>query len=773
MRTIFTIAKNELKILFYSPVAWLMLIVFCITTGLKFSNLLNGIIKHLTLGYPLTDITYNLFLNDFSGLFPNIQQYLYFFIPLLTMGIMSNETNTGSIKLLFSSPIRNTQIVLGKFLSLSVYGFLLMLPLLLYAGFGYFAIESMDIPPVLTAILGLYFLSCVYFAIGLFMSGLTRYQIIAALGTLSIFAALQYVGKVGQQYDFIRDITYWLSISGRASEFIRGLINSADFLYFVIITSMFLTFAVLQLRFKRSQISLLKRTLSYTLVVLFTLFLGYFSSKPSLVAYYDATRMKSQTLTPNSQNALAELKGKINITTYVNIFANDYTSVLPQYYNNDLARFRPYIRFKPQMRMSYKYYYHDSPGFSNTNPKYAKLSNKEKAQDLAKIFKLNFNYFLSEEEGEQIKGLAEEDYRFTRIVETEGGCTVRLRNYEDMMRDPSEAEITAAIKTLTVKAPKVGFLSDRGERDIFGRTDPDYYSFAKSLTFRYALISQGFETVALNLINNKIPDDIDILVIADPKSEYSSEEIVEITRYINSGGNLLIAVKPNRVHLLNPISELLGINFTEGTLVQQSKNYAPDLIFGSLTTDGANLSKAYAKMYAEKQKIAFPGTVGIKYNGEKGFETKAIVASDIETTDSTLCWNEVNTKYFDDETPKFDPEKGEQSLLGIPLVLNMERTINNRSQRIVVMGSADCISNGEFQVSRIGVQTDNYNLITESFRWFTHGEFPIDASRESGPDNKLKVDVSDRKMIKRTFSLIIPSILAFFGMIILIRRRNH
>lgn len=776
MKTIFEIAKNELKILFYSPIAWLMLIVFAVQTGIQFADIFNSIVKSFGLGYAMGGgITEAIYSDDFMGFLPRIQQYLFLYIPLLTMGIMSRESNTGSIKLLFSSPINNYQIVVGKYVALAAYNFILMMPLLVYALFGLFTIESMDIFLVLTGILGLYLLACTYSAIGLFMSGLTTYQTVAAIGTLAVLAALTYVGIVGQAIPFVRDITFWLCISGRASEFIRGLICSEHFLYFIIISAMFLSFAVLQLRYKRSKVASLYKAGSYIGVILIIIVVGYISSRPSLMAYYDSTQMKSQTLTKNSQDVISKLKGELTITTYVNLFANDYTSVLPQYYNSDLKAYRSYMRFKPDIQMKYQYYYHESPGFQISTPKDSHLTNKERAERLSNVYKLNFKYFMSDKESEQIHGLAEEDYRFTRIIETEDGRSVRLRNYLDNMRVPLEAEITAAMKRLTVKPPKVGFLTGHNERSIDGQTDADYYTFAKSLTFRYALISQGFDTQALSINNDsKIPSDVDILVISDPKSEYNETEVAEINRYIFEGGNLLIATKPDRTHFLRPIVEQLGIGYIDGVLVQKNENFAPDLIFGNITKEGALLSKTFMTMSAKKEKITFPGTSGINYQGDRGFTSIPIVATDSIVSDSTLCWSERNTKNFEDEVPELNPSDNEEMLTSVPLALAMERNVNEKRQRIIVMGSADCISNGEFSVNRLGVNTNNYALITESFRWFTNREFPIDTSREAGPDNELKyMDISSRKTIKNMFSFVIPGILAFMGIILIVRRKNH
>lgn len=776
MKVIFEIAKNELKILFFSPVAWLMLVVFTVQTGLQFADIFNGLISQFALGHASEgDLTSYIYSNTYFGLFTRVQQFLYLYIPLLTMGIMSRETSTGSIKLLFSSPISNSQIATGKYLSLVIFNLFLMVPLLLCVMFGTFTIEAMDIPLVLTGVMGLYLLACTYSAVGLFMSGLTAHQTVAAIGTFATLAALTYVSQVGQAIPLVRDITYWMGITGRASEFIRGLISSEDLLYFIIISAMFLSLSVLQLKYKRSRSSFSGRMGSYMAVLSIAVFIGYLSSRPSLMAYYDSTRLKTQTLTTPSKDVLAQLKGKMSITTYANIFANDYVSVLPQQYNQDLEVYRPYIRFKPDIKMRYEYYYHPSSGFENTNPKHAQLTLKERAEKLANVYKLNFNRFLAEDKVKEIEGLAEEEYRFTRIIKTVDGCTSHLRNYDDMAKVPFESEITAAMKRLIMKPPKVGFLADHQERSIEGRGDADYHTFAKSLTFRYALVSQGFDTEPVSLMNGqKIPDDIDILVIADPKTAYTGLEIEEISRYIHSGRNLLIASKPGRADLLQPLVEPLGVGFIAGTMVQENVNFAPDLIFGNVSREGAELAKSYREMLRQNTKITFPGVSGLTYQTDEGFIVKPVIITDGVVTDSTRSWNELETKNFNDEVPQFNPDAGEKLLVSVPLMLSLERVINERLQRIIVMGSADGISNGEFAVQRMGMETNNYALITESFRWFTQGAFPIDTSREKSPDNALMhVQNRDRKRIKAAFGFVIPSVLAFMGLILIVRRKNH
>lgn len=121
------------------------------------------------------------------GLFPNMLVHLYLYIPLLTMGLMSREYSSGSIKLLYSSPVSSIQIIFGKFLSMMIYSLILVGILFLFVGFTAWNVPSFDMSLALSGLLGIYLVICSYAAIGLFMSCLTSYQVVAAVATLGLW----------------------------------------------------------------------------------------------------------------------------------------------------------------------------------------------------------------------------------------------------------------------------------------------------------------------------------------------------------------------------------------------------------------------------------------------------------------------------------------------------------------------------------------------------------------------------------------------------------
>ena len=130
MRAIYKIAKTELQMLFYSPIAWLLLLCFVFQTVFFYTGMLESFVLDVENSGRTYWCSLRLFIRGYggsSGLWPSVVNILYLYIPLLTMGVISKELSSGSIKLLYSSPISNTHFVLGKFLAMVVYAFLLTL----------------------------------------------------------------------------------------------------------------------------------------------------------------------------------------------------------------------------------------------------------------------------------------------------------------------------------------------------------------------------------------------------------------------------------------------------------------------------------------------------------------------------------------------------------------------------------------------------------------------------------------------------------------------
>ena len=168
-----SIAASELRLIFSTPVAWVMLTIFTVLCGMTFADVVRLHVETLAAGRHISFLTQSIFTSDELGLFLEVKGYLYLFIPLVSMGMISRDLGSGTYKLLYSSPVSDLQMVAGKFLAMVGYGLSMMAVLTVFVCYGCYAIVSPDVPLLLCGMLGLFFLLCTYSAIGIFMSSLT------------------------------------------------------------------------------------------------------------------------------------------------------------------------------------------------------------------------------------------------------------------------------------------------------------------------------------------------------------------------------------------------------------------------------------------------------------------------------------------------------------------------------------------------------------------------------------------------------------------------
>ncbi|WP_065220359.1 MULTISPECIES: Gldg family protein [Butyricimonas] len=761
MRMIYKIAKTELQMLFYSPVAWLVLIIFTFQCGLIFTGTVTMIEKQQAMGYDPSYISSNLF----SRLFGEVYRYFFLYIPLLTMGLVSKDLAGGTMKLLYSSPMTNAQIVLGKYLSMVLFALVLVSILVAYMIFSLFTVEHFDVLQIFTGIFGFFLLICTYAAVGLFFSTLSSYQIISAVATLVFLTFLNYVDRIWQDIDFVRDVTFWLSLPRHAWTFISGMICSEEIAYFITFPAMFVWFSIVRLSSRVQRSSWVQGLMKYAGVFLLMGLIAYVSSRPALMGYLDMTREKSLTLTPHSQEIVKKLNGGLTITTYSNLLDDDFMKALPQYQNSDMYQFREYLRFKPEIKMKYVYYY-DS--VMNTKEKgfLSDLPMEKRARQIAASFKIKFSRYLNPEQIKQIIDLTPEDNRFVRQVERESGEKMFLRQFDDMMRDPGEAEISAAFKRMVMELPTVGFLTGHGERNINRYRDRDYASFAQNKRFRYALLNQGFDVKEV-MLNEDIPTLINILVIADMQQPLTGEEMERLQRYIDRGGNLFIVGESSRQALMNPLVEQFGVEFVEGVLVKPTEDFQPDLVLSQPTEEARELSYFFGTMKDWRMSATMPGATGLTYSTDKGFKVMPILL-----TDSTGVWNELETTNFIDSTVCYNPARGEVEQQYTTL-LGLSRPMGEREQKIVILGDADCISNVELFKPREGIEGGNFYIILGSFQWLSDGEAPVDVRRPKSIDNKLFLGKTGVAVTEIVFKWMVPVGLLLAAIFVWFRRRGR
>lgn len=237
--------KKEMRLFFGSPVAYVVFTFFLLISGWFFSQifLYYSDISMRSFMQPGMAQNLNITENVMRPLFTNMSVVLLFFIPMLTMRLFAEEKKSGTIELLLTYPIRDGEVLAGKFLAAgALYAILLGLTLLYPGLIAYFT--RVEWGPILTGYLGLLLTGATFLAIGLLVSSLTENQIVAGFGTFGILLGLWIIGW-GAEFagGNLRTVLQYLSITEHMDTFSRGLIDTKDVVYYAsaIAIALFLT----------------------------------------------------------------------------------------------------------------------------------------------------------------------------------------------------------------------------------------------------------------------------------------------------------------------------------------------------------------------------------------------------------------------------------------------------------------------------------------------------------------------------------------------------
>lgn len=767
MRVIYKIARTELQMLFYSPIAWLLLLCFVIQTGSFFSGVYAGFVNNMEEWGRSYSSSRELFisLRGGPGLWTLVQGFLYYYIPLLTMGVVSKELSSGSIKLLYSSPISSTQIILGKFLAMVLYSLLFMAILFMYVVFAWCTVENFEAGWVLTGLLGVFLLMCTYMAVGIFVSSLTSYQIIAAVGTFVVLMLLSMVGGIGQHYDFVRDITYWLSIDGRAHTFVQGMLCSEDLIYFPVIIAMFLALTIIRLNAIRQKQAFSITFRKNMVVIGLVCIVAWVSSRPLLMVYYDATFNKQNTLTPNSQEIVNLLDGDMTITSYVNVLDRDYCMyTYPGFIIGNRNEFKKYTRFKPEIDLKVVYYYAEVEKY-RAEGKYEEKSAWQQAKEMCEQNDWDSTWLKTPDEVDKMVDLSVEGHTFIRQIERENGQKEWLRAFNHGTKFPQEAEVTAAFKRMVMKLPRVGFVKGHNERDLHSE-DMSGYSFIYDRKVQFALWNQGFDMEEITL-DRQVPEEMDILIIADMWSELTPEEEASLRAYIDRGGNLFVLGEPRRREVVNPmLREFFGMELTPMVVGRDEffKEKVQPNVLACLST-----LEAKEMMYHIKGtfRIAMPTCSAVEQVEEKGFELHSFIECDTVGK----FWTELETTDFLDDTIRFNPVVGEVSKV-FTTMAGLSRKVGEKEQRVLIAGDADLFSNNEFKVNR-GISSMNNLVLLGATYWLSEGKAPIDVRRPLAVDNKVYLSSNECMYTRWGIRIIFPLLVLGVAVYIWLRRRGR
>jgi gliding motility-associated transport system permease protein len=248
MKALFTVFRKELRSYFSSPIAFVVLFVFLVISGIFFFLYLQTFVEaqfdprlqFVEEGVNLNEIVIRPF-------FGTISVVLLLLIPLITMRLIADERRSFTAELLFTSPVRIASIIMGKYLaSLSLFGVMIILSavhILVLVKYG-----NPDPGPILSGYLGLFLMGASFLAVGIFASALTENQMIAAVISFGVLLVFWIMGATSSAGD---SVFGYLSIINHFENFAKGVIKVTDVTYYLSFTFLGLYLAYIALDSER------------------------------------------------------------------------------------------------------------------------------------------------------------------------------------------------------------------------------------------------------------------------------------------------------------------------------------------------------------------------------------------------------------------------------------------------------------------------------------------------------------------------------------------
>ena len=447
----------------------------------------------------------------------------------------------------------------------------------------------------------------------------------------------------------------------------------------------------------------INRKLRLQLMLQGSLFLVLLVTLTALLAYvardyrkeWDVTRSARHTLSQASRDVLGQLDGPVTITAYA--VAQDGRG---QNLHKSIQEFmHPYLLAKPDIALSF------------VDPR------------------------------EQPKLAAAAGVRAP--VE----MVVEYRQRNEHLTEFNEQALTNMLMRLARGADHlVLWLDGHGERKLNGAANNDLGEFGRQLQ------QKGFQLNSVNLaVAQEMPANTAALVIASPQVDLLPAEVQKLRRYLEGGGNLLWLIDPEPLRGLQPVSELLGLVLTPGTVVDPT-----------LKPRGGPPTFAVATGYARH-----PITSAFRLNTMFPFARQIGAAESDEWRITPLVdvaprgWVEVGKL---DEKIVFDKARDIPGPVNIATAF--ERMVGDRQQRVVVVGTGHFLSN-----TFLG-NGGNLDLGINIVNWLTGDDSLITVQPRPAADSNIDIDQVTLYLIAFTFLLLLPLVFVVAGGIIWWRRRR-
>jgi ABC-2 type transport system permease protein len=236
MTNILAIAQKELKSYFSSPIAYIVIGFWSLLYGYFFVAILSYFMRQSMQmnqfgmqGPQSMNVNQQLI----RPLLQNVNILVLFLMPMVTMRTYAEEKRSGTMELLLTSPVTDFQIILGKFLgAMALYGAMLAVTLI-HIGL-LFVYGHPEWKPIVTTYIGLLLFGGCFVSLGLFISSLTKNQIVAGMVTFAVFLLLWIITWIGSfSGPTVDKITQYVSILDHLDDFGKGVLDTTHLIYYL------------------------------------------------------------------------------------------------------------------------------------------------------------------------------------------------------------------------------------------------------------------------------------------------------------------------------------------------------------------------------------------------------------------------------------------------------------------------------------------------------------------------------------------------------------
>ncbi len=238
------IARNEFKSLFLTPLGWIIIAVSQFLLATIYYISINHYLNKQYLAIPVEGVSIGIA----SIVFGSSVYILLVIAPVLAMRAISHERQQNTLLLLLAAPVSDFDLLFGKFLGLISFLSLLLISMLamsIILGFG----ASLDYGVLISAALGIFLIMTTFISISIYISSMTEQPAVAISGAMCALIFLFFLESLAlTRFYWLDQILTWLSLFSHLENFLRGIINSRDIFYYLIISGATLTLTLV--RFK-------------------------------------------------------------------------------------------------------------------------------------------------------------------------------------------------------------------------------------------------------------------------------------------------------------------------------------------------------------------------------------------------------------------------------------------------------------------------------------------------------------------------------------------